>query len=651
MSDAGYQGLPDVTLGMGEDGDEVKLLSDHRANGTLIIGRSGAGKSWVADNVMLQDANALDDKGEPLCGVLYFDAHDGTRHVLPRIRQERRKDTYVISLLPEDDIPLLALLGEMIDPDSVQNLASLLVDAWRVQYGTTSVGTRAEDTLSYALRTAPRTNVSPMELKAIMSLVGYRRSEIAKRDLNGDDFDLYMYWYGDILAVGERTYAEWSYSVKNKVSPLLHNQWLRLATCGTPPVEEADVQSCDVLDAKDVISVMLLGDGLLIVERDSVRNRGGAPARIPVRFDHQFDDYLVDHVAGDVVHCRAFPEGKTVSDPASFCNDAHEPGLRFPSDEELSQWGPALGTHVSRRRRRRAFLRYAALVLADRESFRDSHNVERRLVVRQVISIADLLDDRKIVVVEIPQFRGPQTTRIIATFTLIQALMRGYRQLALPPDRIVPVSMVGDEASIYMSATLEQTFAQLRKAKVSLTIATQRLGQLGDASPNLRRGITDTVGSIVSLAPGGREDQDMSREIHVDPEELRSLATGEGYVRTLMTDAGRLNVQAKSRKLKFADLPPVTDDGSAAIRARSIAEIYVPRAEALASVQERIALIRAGQRAHQAKRTDRHAQGVADVVGRGRTPKQANQTANQDPDEWQELLDGLPDAPDSSPSE
>jgi hypothetical protein len=591
-----YPDLPAITFGVVDDGTTTSVVqpASARYSGTVVVGRSGSGKTGVLDNVCLTDANALDSNGVPVCGVLYLDTHDGPRHIIPRIRPERRKDVYLISLFP-DDVPMFPIFGDLQTDDDVNNLASLLGDAWRVQHGTDYVGPRTEEALIYTLLTVSRVNLSPVEVLGTIALREYRKRLLRGRDLRGDDIDLHLYWRGVMASLREDTWALWSHPVFNKLSPLLTNRWLRLATSGTPPLVPDEEAALAVLDEPDLLSVTLLCDGWLGVTRDRHRDRSGHLVTQFVRFTDEFDPWLLEVARGGQVVCSRHPLGLAVDDPSDFQADLWEPGLQPVSAAELAVWGPTLLRYVARRRRRRGFTRFAQLELAARPPYRCSDGADRCVVVRETVCLQDLLDDRKIVMFEIPEFRGRVTAKTLATFALIQALMRGHRQLGLPPDRVVPVSIVGDETALYLSETLEATFRELRKAKVSLTISLVRQRQLAARNTELMRGVMDNVGTRAVLNPAGREAEDFAREFDIPVEDLRGMGTGDAYIDTLDAKGGRGSVRTGPVRCRLAPLPPVEDQVSADIRRRSLDRIYLPRLEAQANFEHRAAFMLAAQ--------------------------------------------------------
>src|SRR4029077_11874953 len=166
-----------------------------------------------------------------------------------------------------------------------------------------------------------------------------------------------------------------------------------------------------------------------------------------------------------------------------------------------------------------------------------------------------LLDERKVVVVEAPQQYGTDVSQILIASLLIGTLMRGHRQMSLPIGRVVPTSVYCDEAALVMGRTFERTFAELRKARVSLTIGVQHLGQLRAVSDRLRDGIIRTVGGLCVLAPGLEEDRDEAALLGIGGDELRKLGRGEGYA-SLLGEHGR---RESPRRLRFLLMPAGAD--------------------------------------------------------------------------------------------
>jgi hypothetical protein len=339
-----------------------------------------------------------------------------------------------------------------------------------------------------------------------------------------------------------------------------------------------------VLEASDLLSVMMLGDGVVVVTRDSAREENGVP--VP-KFITKTEDvrrltepYLVSRistleagadgtepVAGRVM-CEASRSGMDVDDVRRFRSDVEEPGL-LPAGRSESQY---VRRYVARRRLRRAWERYCQLVIEP-----------RGVRVEEALSVADLLDDRRVVLVEIPEASGEGRSNSVANFVLIQALMRTYRQLALPRERVVPTSLICDEAAVYMSDTLSRLQAQCRKARASVTISLQRMGQLDEVGGReLRRAVMDTVGTRIHQGPAGGEVGDVASETGLAPEKVKALSRGEAVLTTLRDEAGRKNVLSEPVVVVVqAPSPqPAGCDGGAEMRRASVARLYQPRDEA-----------------------------------------------------------------------
>jgi hypothetical protein len=178
--------------------------------------------------------------------------------------------------------------------------------------------------------------------------------------------------------------------------------------------------------------------------------------------------------------------------------------------------------------------------------------------------------------VEAPQQYGTDVSQILIASLLIGTLMRGHRQMSLPIGRVVPSSVYCDEAALVMGRTFERTFAELRKARVSLTIGVQHLGQLRAVSDRLRDGIIRTVGGLCVLAPGLEEDRDEAALLGLEAEVLRRLGTGEGFASLL----GEHNRRQSPRNVRFLPLAPETEGAAAEIRSVSLARHYMSPLEA-----------------------------------------------------------------------
>jgi len=427
----------------------------------------------------------------------------------------------------------------------------LLTDAWKAQYGEQSVGVRAEGILYHSLLSLPPEVLSPLELMAVMVSKNYRTVALDTRDMHGLDFPLQLFWREVVDAIRDH-WHEWNQSTFNKIAPMLLEPWPRRAFCGTPPAEGTTIGFED-LDWENVSEVTWLRD------RMYARNNYDEEPNI-VKITDELDPWLIDERIGNSVWVAANPDQGFEIGHRQLTIDRDDMSLRMPTADEAKIYGRSMGEMVKRRRRRRGWRRFSEFFLE-----------VKGIKVKETLDIADLLDDNRIIIVEIPQIYGFNVTRTVATFALLGAIMRGNRQLQMPESHQIPMSLYIDEASLFLSPQMERTLAELRKAKVCLTLAVQRLGQFGGVGSGLRRGIVDTVGTVITLNPGIEETPEMGKLLHVGREQV-NLARGQGVISTLKADWSR----AGSESFDFEVLakPQPEDDPSLAIRAASYNRYY-----------------------------------------------------------------------------
>ena len=547
-------GLNKLVLGRrvhDEKKTEVAIAGQHRPRGTLLVGQAGLGKSNLIVESFLQDAEA-GHRG------VFVDPHDSTAEILRRIPAHRRQDVVLVSLVQEG-VPIWPLMNVAHRPDEILVVADHLIDAWRALSGEQSIGPRADSIIKHALLLVAGHSdelLTPLELQTVLADQAYQVALMDRAHDRPDYFPLHLFWNQVVPGLGAARWQEWSQSTQNKLAPLLLHPWLRRATAGIAPITAGDlhVSGPEILDDKNLLRVMWVRDGVVIA---TVREVDGQMTTYTVRVGKSLEKWLIEGVSSSSgkVRSQKFPQGRPAVSPMPF-PDTRDPALMRPDDLELAQYGDHLAQYVARRRRRRGWTRRV-----------EYDFMERGVEVNEAIDIGDLLDDRKLVLVEIPETYGSSVTETIGTFVLLAAVLSGIRALALPPERRVPVSIYIDEAEQFMSKSMDVALAQLRKAGVALTLSIQRLGQLGAQHAGLRRAIVDTVGTLIALGPGLGEIREMAELLGVDPDDLRGLERGEGLVSGLTDNWAR----EKPVRFHFDRMRPIGEDHSIALREASAA--------------------------------------------------------------------------------
>ncbi|MHB8508438.1 MAG: type IV secretory system conjugative DNA transfer family protein [Candidatus Dormibacteria bacterium] len=545
----------------------IMLKGAHRSRGVVVFGTPGAGKSSLMAEMFVQDVEAG-------MGGMFVDPHNNIQKILERLPVHRHKDVVLLSLVHDQTPALWPVLSMAREDDELLMVADLLIDAWRAQFGETSFGARGESILAHLLALVPRDNLSPIELLSALSFRDYRYKMLEKRDHLGMDFALDAFWNGTMRALNEAKFQEWAQSTANKLSRLLLHPYLRRSTTGNPiPIESSVNPRAPValLKDADVERVMWLRDGLVAVWRN------GNPHHSFVVISRELEPFLLDMVRNNVAKAPAFPRGMPAPGYASS-SDRDDLSLTRPTEDEVATLsGDNVWRHVLRRRRRRAWARYV-----------DFDLLRRGVAVKESIDISDLLDDEKIILVEVPEGDGSEVTANVATFALMSAVLRGTRQLALPENRQTPAVIYIDEAAKFISAGVERTLTELRKAGVALTLGIQRASQLGGPNAMLRRSVIDTVGTIICMPPGREESQEFADLLSVERDQLQALQRGEGYVATLTEGWA----QEKPVKFTAKRLREVRRNNSATLRAVAVERYCQSAVDADAVYLERVSRIR-----------------------------------------------------------
>lgn len=236
--------------------------SEDRLRHMYFVGKTGAGKSTIFENMVIQDI--IDGRG---CG--YIDPHGETiEKILSRIPKNRMEDVVLIDPSNTDRPPAINIL-ECPDPAQKNLLASSVLSAFKLQFGY-SWGPRLEYLLNFALLTL--TEIEGTSLLGVTRLLtdkNYRKYILQKTS----DPVVLKFWNEEFAELEQSFGAEAVSPIQNKVGRLLSSTTLR----NILGQRNSTVQFDEVMNKKKILLVNLskgkIGDdnanlmGSLIVNR------------------------------------------------------------------------------------------------------------------------------------------------------------------------------------------------------------------------------------------------------------------------------------------------------------------------------------------------------------------------------------------------
>ena len=217
--------------------------NEDRLRHMYFVGKTGSGKSTLFENMIVQDIK--DGRG---CG--YIDPHGETiEKILTRIPKERVEDVVLID--PSDsEYPIGINVMECPDPRQKNLLASSVLSAIKLQFGSFSWGPRLEYLLNYSLLTL--TEVEGTSLLGITRLLtdkNYRRYILEKVS----DPMVKKFWNEEYKELEISFGAEAVSPIQNKVGRLLASSTIR----NILGQKHSTVKFNEVMDSKKILLVNL----------------------------------------------------------------------------------------------------------------------------------------------------------------------------------------------------------------------------------------------------------------------------------------------------------------------------------------------------------------------------------------------------------
>ncbi|MBL1430675.1 MAG: type IV secretion system DNA-binding domain-containing protein [Robiginitomaculum sp.] len=153
--------------------------------------------------------------------------------------------------------------------------------------------------------------------------------------------------------------------------------------------------------------------------------------------------------------------------------------------------------------------------------------------------LESLIDQKKIIVFNLSiSGAAKNSTRVIGQF--ITALVQSYamRREQNQNNPKTPIHFFADECQYFVSRTTDDILGESRKYGLFLTLATQRTEQVGGRTLDA---ILGNAGLFLVGKNRGKTVSKMSKELDIEPNDIRSLPTGSFY----LSQSGRTCIRTK----------------------------------------------------------------------------------------------------------
>lgn len=141
---------------------------------------------------------------------------------------------------------------------------------------------------------------------------------------------------------------------------------------------------------------------------------------------------------------------------------------------------------------------------------------------KQQISFRKIMDEKKILLINLSKGAlGSDVAHILGSLLLSTITSASFNRIEIPEKRRIPFHLYLDEFHNYTNKSIVEMLSELRKFKITLTLAHQYLQQLDD---DIRHGVLGNVGSILCFRIGAVDAEYMLMELF---KEYQSLSIGD----------------------------------------------------------------------------------------------------------------------------
>ena len=180
-------------------------------------------------------------------------------------------------------------------------------------------------------------------------------------------------------------------------------------------------------------------------------------------------------------------------------------------------------------------------------------SIRRTLIEnQQEISMRRIMDDGKILLINLSKGSlGTDASNLLGSLLINSLGLASFSRVNIPENERKPFHLYADEFQNFTTRSWVGMFSELRKFKVSLTLANQYMEQI---TPAIRNAIIGNVGTLISFRVGPNDARLLAKEMEPDFEhtDFINLANYDIYLK-LMID-GKPSKPFSATTVRFEEI-------------------------------------------------------------------------------------------------
>lgn len=183
-----------------------------------------------------------------------------------------------------------------------------------------------------------------------------------------------------------------------------------------------------------------------------------------------------------------------------------------------------------------------------------AHPSVKRFLVKNSkdISLRHAMDSNKIILIDISKGKiGADASHLIGSILITSFANAAFSRIDTEEEKRQPFHIYLDEFQNYTSSSITEMLSELRKFKVSLTLAHQYLYQL---DTDIKNAVLGNVGTIISFRTGQQDAKYLAQEFYpiFKASDFTSLDNYDIYLKLMIT--GRPSRPFSARTISFEEV-------------------------------------------------------------------------------------------------